>query len=190
MAFQPAILDTEEGKYLIYEMVTSEGEDLWYATLQQNDGGWKLDGGPQPFVQSEFRNRHGRLSPDGQYLAYRSNETGHNEKSVQPFPMGNGKWPVSSGGYTSRPLWSPEGDELFYWSDDTRALMVVPMKTDGIFRPGQPRPLFDTPVGTGLSQFNISPNGQRFIAEQMMDQDSTPTIYIVQNWYAEFEGKK
>ena len=26
-------------------MVTSEGEDLWYATLQQNDGGWKLDGG-------------------------------------------------------------------------------------------------------------------------------------------------
>ena len=64
------------------------------------------------------------------------------------------------------------------------------MKTDGVFRPGQPRPLFDTPVGTDLSQFNISPDGQRVIAVQMMDPDSTPTIYIVQNWYAEFEGKK
>ena len=54
--------------------------------------------------------------------------------------------------------------DLFYWSDDTRALMVVVMKTDGVFRPGQPRPLFDTPVGTDLSQFNIFPDGQRFIA--------------------------
>ena len=51
MAFQQAMLDTEDGRCLIYEMVTSEGEDLWYATFQQNDGGWKLDGGSQPFVQ-------------------------------------------------------------------------------------------------------------------------------------------
>jgi len=28
------------------------------------------------------------------------------------------------------------------------------------------------------------------VSLQMMNPDSTPTIYIVQNWYAEFEGKK
>jgi dipeptidyl aminopeptidase/acylaminoacyl peptidase len=53
------------------------------------------------------------LSPDGQWLAYLSDETGTRELYVQRIPGPGARLQVSVGGATG-PRWSPNGKELFY----------------------------------------------------------------------------
>ena len=54
------------------------------------------------------------FSPDGRWIAYRSNESGTSEIYVRPFPGGRGgKWQISTGGGLYG-LWSNNGRELFY----------------------------------------------------------------------------
>ena len=60
---------------------------LYY--LKRKDGGSGYDS--VPFVSSPFDTLSAKLSPDGKYLAYESNESGTYEVYVQPFPQGGGK---------------------------------------------------------------------------------------------------
>ena len=77
-----------------------------------------------PLVQSPFAERNGIVSPDGRWLAYEANDSGQFEIYVRPFPdVNSGRWQVSTGGGT-RPLWAPNGQELFYVSP-AGALMRV-----------------------------------------------------------------
>ena len=57
--------------------------------------------------------RQARLSHDGRWLAYISEETGRPEVYVQPFPGPGGRYQVSSGGGVE-PIWSPIQNEIFY----------------------------------------------------------------------------
>ena len=58
---------------------------------------------------------NGEVSPDGRWLAYQSNESGREEVYVRPFPnVETARRQVSTGGGT-RPLWSRNGRELFYY---------------------------------------------------------------------------
>jgi len=75
----------------------------------------------------------GSFSPSGKYFAYRSDEEGRNEIYVQPFPiMGNLRKKVSiEGGH--HPVWSPNGDKLYYMYDNTNSIMEVSVQyTNGI----------------------------------------------------------
>jgi Tol biopolymer transport system component len=57
-----------------------------------------------------------RLSPDGRWVAFITDESGHNEVVVQPFPGPGGRIQVSSGG-GGEPVWSRDGRRLFYRGD-------------------------------------------------------------------------
>jgi Tol biopolymer transport system component len=54
------------------------------------------------------------ISPDGQWIAYQSNETGSNQLFVQPFPEGGAKYMVPAGRDNHHPAWSPDGKALTY----------------------------------------------------------------------------
>jgi serine/threonine-protein kinase len=76
-----------------------------------------------PLVTSEdFFELMPRISPDGRWIAYYSNETGAWEIYVRPFPdTGSGRFRVSrDGGHT--PIWSHDGSELFFVTPDRRLL--------------------------------------------------------------------
>jgi Tol biopolymer transport system component len=64
-------------------------------------------------VANEFTSRLGKLSKDGKWLAYTSNETGRMEVYVRPFPGPGGASQVSVDG-GDQPMWSPDGRELFF----------------------------------------------------------------------------
>jgi serine/threonine-protein kinase len=64
-------------------------------------------------VANEYSNRLAKLSPDGRWLAYTSNETGRYEVYVRPFPAPGGAIQVSVDG-GDQPMWSRDGRELFY----------------------------------------------------------------------------
>jgi hypothetical protein len=82
---------------------------------------------------------HGRVSPDGGYLAYESDESGRDEAYIKRFPSGTGKWQVSIDGGL-HPRWSPRGNELFWVKDGE--LMVVEVQTRPGLSLGTPRSLF------------------------------------------------
>ena len=62
---------------------------------------------PQPFAAESFVEINVVFSPDGRYVAYRSNETGRSEVYIRPFAKAGPKTPVF-GGRRRRPGVGPE----------------------------------------------------------------------------------
>jgi eukaryotic-like serine/threonine-protein kinase len=126
------------------------------------------------------------ISPDGQYLAYASNESGRSEIYLRRFPQGEGRWQVSAGG-GSRPRWNPRGGELFFAAEDD--LMVVEVQTRPALKLGTPRKLFSgRPLNlASMENYDIAPDGQRIVAIQREAGAAAPHITVVQSWAREFE---
>jgi Tol biopolymer transport system component len=111
------------------------------------------------------------LSPDGRYVAYSSDETGRSEIYVQAVTDFSHRWQVSTIG-GSEPVWAGRGRELFYRSGD--AMMVVSVATQPAFSAGAPRILFRGAylAGDGLTNYDVSPDGRRFL--MVRDDDQAP----------------
>jgi dipeptidyl aminopeptidase/acylaminoacyl peptidase len=110
---------------------SATGFDLWIYRLGEPK--------PQPLLHSVADERGGDFSPNGQYIAYASNESGRDEVYVQPFPFTGAKWQISTGG-GENPRWSRDGRELFYSGDG--GALSVPVETAGSFVKGVPRLVF------------------------------------------------
>lgn len=155
------------------------GVDIW--TVPMRPGG-----APEPFLRTGFTEGFGRLSPDGRWMAYVSNESGTNEVFVRPFPAGTGKWKVSTNGGTE-PRWAGNGRELFYLANGT--LMSVRVETTGTFRTWLPKELFAVrPSGSSEWSYDVTRDGQTFVFTVRVG-DSTPApITVVLNWIAAIPG--
>jgi Tol biopolymer transport system component len=139
------------------------------------------------------------VSPDGRWLAYRSDESGQPEVYVRPFPnVNDDKWKVSTAGGRMH-KWSRDGRELFYWTDD--ALMVVAVETVPSFKPGTPKVLLkrkpvisNSSLGSGIS-WDIDLDGKRFlmikpVADGNESAEGPPRkINIVLNWTEELKQR-
>ena len=170
------VTPTPDGRFVIFG---AEGKgtsvDLWLLPLAAG-------GKPVPIVQQDFDQTDGRVSPNGQWLAYVSNESGVNEVFVRPvtwsaatgLPVVGSNRLVSNGGGFS-PRWRRDGKELFY---QTRAgaVMVVPFESAAI---GTPAELFRAP---GIQpEWNVSADGQRFLVAAPTQQIA-PTFTVIANW--------
>jgi serine/threonine-protein kinase len=67
-----------------------------------------------PLVVTQYDEHSPALSPDDQWLAYVSDESGQAEVYIRPFPdVGAGLWLISTGG-GREPVWSADGTELYF----------------------------------------------------------------------------
>jgi serine/threonine protein kinase len=161
----------------------------------------ELDHAQRPLFQERYNELYPRVSPDGRWMAYVTNEFGQEEVYVCPFPeVTKGSYKVSSNGGTS-PLWSRDGRELFYWTPD--ALMVVPVKTASEFIYETPKvqfqrmPVSTASFGVSLIHWDISLDGKRFLMFKPASlPDATPTsatpqkkINIILNWFEELKER-
>ena len=171
-----------DGRTLLYvDRDAATGSDLWALPL---------NGAQKPFavVHTRFEEDEGQFSPDGHWLAYRSNESGQSEIYVQRFPGPGAKQLVSSGG-GSQPRWRRDGRELFYVAADLR-LMAMTIRAAADEQPldvSTPVPLFPTRLaGTDQPrpQYAVARDGQRFLMNVVADEATTAPITIVQNWSA------
>ncbi len=174
---------TADGR-LIFDMGRGNPRDLGVLALEGNRTADVL-------LDMEFDEVRPALSPGGRWLAYVSNESGQNAIYVRPFPnVDDGKWQVSTGNATS-PVWSPDGQELFYREGDS--LMAVPVDTEQSFTYDRPQSVFSLanyfvfPFGR---DYDISPDGQRFVffkaGEPEPGEDvGPPQLIVVQNWFEE-----
>ncbi|HKD10757.1 MAG TPA: protein kinase, partial [Thermoanaerobaculia bacterium] len=94
------------GRFLAFvENNPKTAQDLMILPMEGDEAsGWK-PGKPTVFLSTPFVEVSPEFSPDGQWIAYTSNESGRFEVYVRPFPGPGGKWQVSTdGGGVS--LWS------------------------------------------------------------------------------------
>jgi len=149
------------------------------------------DSSAQPFLPSQTLEDAPQISPDGRWLAYATTESGRREIYVKPYPGPGGKWQISTEGGTE-PVWNRSGRELFYRSGDK--MMAVDITTQPSFAAGKPRQLFEgdyvsTEVGLARPDYDVSPDGQRFLMLKPAEQEqAAPTqINVVLNWTEELK---
>src|SRR5262249_17509636 len=120
----------------------------------------------------------GRLSPDGRWLSYVSDETGRFELYVVPFQARHQRWQISHGG-AREASWSKDGRELFY-RDGNRMMAGQVARTER-FSPGRPEILFEREYfqagGPGIMNYDVTPDGQRFLMLKRADnRDARLTV--------------
>src|SRR2546426_779339 len=102
-----------DGRYIVYQRINAKsGWDIWALPREPNAT-------PIPVVQTDADERSARLSPDGRWIAFVSNNSGVSEIYVQPFPGPGRRLQVSTKG-GDEPQWRPDGAELFYLALDGR----------------------------------------------------------------------
>jgi Tol biopolymer transport system component len=141
----------------------------------------------RPFLESEFDERLAAWSPDGHWIAYQSDESGRSEIYVRAYPGPGGKTQISTDGGTG-PIWSAEGDELFY-VEGGRHMMRVAVTTEPAFRASSPQLLFVGDLDTRRTgNYDLAPDGTRFAVAQWATADRpTEEVRIVLNWYEELK---
>jgi serine/threonine protein kinase len=180
---------SRDGRYLLYKEVDPKTRgDLW---ILPDPSGKSGGGTPVPFLRTEFIESQGQFSPDGRWIAYASDESGHGqfEVYVRPFPSGAGKWKVSSNGGLE-PRWRSDGKELFYLEPDglIHRLMAAPIPTGSRldFKADAPKALFAFRGPTNLQQSNafaysVAANGERFLVSVQVNT-SDPMLNVIVNW--------
>jgi len=151
---------TADGRRLALGVANQpSGDDVWVLDLD-------IGPEPTPFLDSRFGERNPSFSPDGRWIAYASDESGHWEVFVRPFPGPGGRIQVSTDG-GAEPLWAPDGTELFYRAGG-KLMAAGVTESGGRLRVSSPTVLFDDPFErvTGANpdqrQYDISPDGTTF----------------------------
>jgi hypothetical protein len=138
-------------------------------------------------MQTPFNEGREQLSPDGQWLAYESDESGRPEVYIASFQGQAGKWQISTNGGV-QPRWAHTGRELFYIAADSR-LMSVAITAGETLSPGVPNGLFHVRFDDfPRNAYCVAPDDQRFLFQLPLDELTTP-ITVVMNWHTGM-GKK
>jgi hypothetical protein len=162
---------SQDGKFLLYHNVQ--------AILALPLAGPRV---PLRLIESPYMKDEPHFSPDGQWVAYNSNESGAPEVYVASFPAFDKRRQVSLGG-GGVPWWRADGRELFYMSRDGK-LMSVAVHPGPAPEFGVPTGLFQTPIHSPLlisAEYVVTANAQRFLLAVAAGTTTTP-ITVVLDW--------
>ena len=139
----------------------------------------------QPFLATAANETQGQFSPDMQWIAYTSNESGSHEVYVRRYPSANDKWRVSTRG-GAQAQWRRDGKELFYLAPDGRLMAAAVTPAAGRLETGPPRALFNTGItGSFVERRNhyvVTRDGQRFLVNLSAEDENSAPITVVLNW--------
>jgi Tol biopolymer transport system component len=177
---------SRDGRFLMYSSEDPKPTSMFHLWVLPIEGDRK----PFPFEQSEFRESEGHFSPDGRFVAYRSDESGRFEIYVRTFSPQSGaaqsttggKWQISNGGGL-RPWWSPDGKELYYLTPDGK-VMVLTVSTIPAFQAGAPEFLFQVPPQNRRLPGIHTADGKRFLFPVPADRTAQTPFTVVLNWQA------
>ncbi len=159
-------------------------DDVWVLPVSGDDP-WPL------FNDPGYVERAAHFSPNGQWVAYTSQEAGANTVYVARFPDATDRKRVSDGA-GSHPRWRSDGGELFYKSGDVSAPLMA-VRVDS--RPsglefGRPEPIFDSTTSgmlDGRNHYAVTGDGNSFLLRRP-SLDPAP-VTIVVNWTTELDNQ-
>ena len=170
---------SRDGRYVLYTEIGPAGYDLPVVSMAGEHKSEKL-------VQGPFNETQGQFSPDGRWISYSSDESGRYEIYVTSFKGAPGKFQISTGG-GAQSRWRGDGKELYYIAPGGR-MMAVPVKSTGeSFERETPRQLFEARWMVGLSTnyvYDVSRDGQRFVAVQPIENEASEPLTLITNWPA------
>ncbi len=177
MSSQDIVLDcSPDGKTLLVgtNNTSLTAGDLWLLPASGNASK------PVPFQQTNFNESWGRISRDGKWVAFVSDESGDDEVYLKPLSSpASEAWKVSNGG-GENPLWGPNSNELIY--ANARGVVVsATLRFSG--NSGEVvsvKPLFAPPPFS--SSYDISPDGKTFIITRNLEMQKFPPLSLVMNW--------
>ena len=147
---------------------------------------WDQKPGSEPrlTIQSRGNAAQGKMSPDGRWLAYASDESGRWQVYVQPFPPTGAQQQVSVNG-GSEPRWRQDGHELFFLSP-SHQIMSAKVAGGKVFSASVPVILFQTRVplteNVYRRNFAVSRDGQRFLVNVSRGEAMTEPLTVILNW--------
>jgi len=172
---------SSDGRYLFYESWGTDGASNLFA-LDLDEGGE-----PMAIQPAEFTQRVPVISPNGRWLAYVSDESGHDEIYVTAFPEGGRKWQVS----TEHTLYARWGsDEELFMMGPTGVLQVADVDGSGdTFRIGPIRKVGEFSVQSLGFDFDLSADGQRLLVASVLEEEGQGAkmdpLTLVLGWTAD-----
>ncbi len=161
-----------DGRFILYYVIDPKTKaDLWLLPLSG-------DRKPVPFLQTQFNEADGRISPDGKWVAFQSDKSGRAEVYVTSFPTAGREWQISTNGGTHQE-WRGDGKELIYLAPE-RKLMALEVKIGNGFDAGVPKLLFQLPADT----YAAARDDQRFLVALETQKAMPSPIQVVVNWIA------
>ena len=131
----------------------------------------RLEGEPQPFIQSPFEERFPTFSPDGRWLAYASNQSGRFEVYVTPYPGPGPRHqhqPMAARHRLGRRTAAGSSTALCRTVEGLRSMMAVDITTEPTFTAGIPKELFKNRYAATfpVRNYDVTPDGRRFLMVQ------------------------
>jgi len=167
--------DWSPSGYLAY----TSRDDVWALSLPISG-----DSKPIQVTNTSFRESNARISPNGRWIAYQSNESaseGQQDVYVQSFPQPGSRQQVSTRG-GGVPRWSPDGRELFYLAPDLTLMSVSIESVDARLRLGPPERLFQTELrNTEGRDYDVAAGG-RFLFNVPSSEPPAVPITVILNW--------
>jgi Tol biopolymer transport system component len=172
--------DGRFGVFVAHDPDRNMFTDLWYAELEGTSKA-------MPFEESPFTKLRPRISPDGRYVAYSSNEGNAHQIYVRSFPTGEGKWTISTQGGTS-PRWSRDGRTLYFVKGNS--LVAVSIDTGRDITVGPPVELFRgdragavlfSPESPYDLRYDVAADEQRFVVVQSV-LSPLAGLALIEHW--------
>ena len=172
-----------DGRWLVFtQQGVGTGLDLWILDIGTGES--------RPLLATADSETQARLSPDGQWIAWASDETGALETYVARFPELTDRRRVSAGG-GGQPQWRADQRELFYLSPQL-AVMAVAVEPGAVTEFGPPRQLFRAPIAgdpaDGRDFYAVNADGTRFLIATTATENESEAITIMVNWSGSREG--
>jgi serine/threonine-protein kinase len=176
---------TRDGKFLAFtEINPKSGKDIWI---------FKRDSSvASPLLSSPFQEHSPVFSPDGSWLIYVSDESGREEVYATRYPGLDEKKSISTSG-GREPVWSRDGQEVFYRNGDQ--LIAVPVQLSPAFAIGESRVILEGTWAEGAWQeqsitnadYDVSADGQRFLMVEVEESSTASELRVVVNWFEELK---
>jgi Tol biopolymer transport system component len=143
---------------------------------------------PKTLFTAAYLTHEFRISPDGKWIAYMSQESGSPHVFVATFPGFTDRRQISTAS-AAQPMWRPDGKELFFVQRDLK-FMAVDITTRGsTLDVGPIRLMFPVSAGIGALQartYAVTRDGRRFLMRDLAGANQAAAavepLYLVMNW--------
>lgn len=181
-AANPTAWSSDGDSILFNESISESGWDIGRFSFSRNE--------KVPFIETLSNELHARLSPDGRWVAYSSDESGQWQVYVRPV-SGAGERIVLSTGGGFEPRWRGDGGELYYLTPE-RQIAAVEIRLGPRVEATRPRVLFTARVdplpvplvvANGYRKtYTVTPDGQRFLVNVLAREQNSQAMNVMLSW--------